>query len=188
MYSGELVILRLLDKTYIDSMTAQMREYNSLKSVGRVFPISRSIEENFVEHTLNQYKKGSGYYFAMVNKNTDELLGTCSLDNIDPKDRRGVLGILIFQAKNQNMGYGTDAMKLLLWFGFTALNLHRIELTVFDFNEIAIHVYEKVGFTKVGRKREAYFVDGVYNDVLVMDILEGEYYSNHPRGSKPPWE
>jgi len=66
-------------------------------------------------------------------------------------------------------------MECLLKFGFNILNLHRIELWVMEYNERAIHVYLKVGFKEVGRKREAHYLQGVYHNIVVMDILEEEF-------------
>ncbi|MHA1293718.1 MAG: GNAT family N-acetyltransferase, partial [Promethearchaeota archaeon] len=72
-------------------------------------------------------------------------------------------------------GYGTDCLKILLSFGFEILNLHSIYLRVFDFNERAIKVYLKIGFKKAGVLREAYFIEGKYHDVILMDILANQF-------------
>ena len=63
----------------------------------------------------------------------------------------------------------------MLLIGFDVLNLHRIELHVYEFLERAIHVYEKLGFKKSGVRREASYIAGEYRNDLVMDILEKEY-------------
>ena len=71
-------------------------------------------------------------------------------------------------------GYGTDAMRVLCRFGFEIMNLHRIQLDVYGNNHRAIHVYEKVGFTREVTKRQALYKFGRYHDVHVMGLLEGE--------------
>ena len=44
-----------------------------------------------------------------------------------------------------------------------------------EYNERAIHVYEKLGFKEVGRKREAHYLQGKYHNIVVMDILKREF-------------
>ncbi|MHA1355432.1 MAG: GNAT family N-acetyltransferase, partial [Candidatus Heimdallarchaeota archaeon] len=85
------------------------------------------------------------------------------------------LGIAIHAEKNWGKGYGTDTMRVLLKFGFDYLNMNRIELRVFEFNERGIKTYEKVGFTQVGRKRQGHYKNGSYYDVILMDILKEEW-------------
>ncbi|MEN6401563.1 MAG: GNAT family protein, partial [Armatimonadia bacterium] len=79
-----------------------------------------------------------------------------------------------------NGGYGTDAMLTLCGFGFNQCNLHRIQLDVFAENARAIRCYEKVGFVHEGRRREAIFRHGRYQDLIVMGLLAEEYREKWP--------
>ncbi|HIC94568.1 MAG TPA: N-acetyltransferase, partial [Anaerolineae bacterium] len=63
----------------------------------------------------------------------------------------------------------------LLGFAFREMNLHRVYLSVHDYNERAIRCYEKCGFRHEGRLREALFRDGRYHDELMMGILREEF-------------
>ncbi|WP_371413714.1 GNAT family N-acetyltransferase [Virgibacillus sp. Bac330] len=60
-------------------------------------------------------------------------------------------------------------------YGFEQLNLHRIELEVFDFNTRARKSYEKLGFKQEGIRREVLFYDGEYHHAIMMSILKDEY-------------
>jgi len=90
-------------------------------------------------------------------------------------NRGASLSVSIHNPENQNKGYGTDATRCILKFGFNVLNLHRVELHVYEFTANAVHVYEKLGFKKVGVRREASYIIGKYRNDLVMDILEEEF-------------
>lgn len=104
-------------------------------------------------------------------------IGNCSLSTLDPANRDAQLGILIGESAYRNGGYGTDAMRLLCRLGFEQMNLERIELTVYGDNARAIRVYEKVGFQHEARRRQAHFVDGRYEDVLIMGLVRGDLAS-----------
>jgi RimJ/RimL family protein N-acetyltransferase len=74
-----------------------------------------------------------------------------------------------------NQGYGTEAMRLMINYGFHTLNLHRIWLRVFEQNKRGIRAYEKAGFVHEGKYRQAEYQHGKYQDVLLMSILNDEW-------------
>jgi len=74
-----------------------------------------------------------------------------------------------------SQGHGTDAVRLLLRYGFNELNLNRICLHVYSFNTRAIRCYEKAGFVLEGRLRQDVFHHGEYADALVMSVLRSEW-------------
>ncbi len=79
------------------------------------------------------------------------------------------------EVSSRGQGYGTEAVELLLDFGFRDLNLHRIYLHVFSHNAAAIRVYEKSGFVREGLLRQTAYIDGEYRDVILMGIIREEY-------------
>jgi RimJ/RimL family protein N-acetyltransferase len=102
-------------------------------------------------------------------------IGSCGFHAIDWRNRVGELGILIGAKDYWGQGYGTDATRTLVRWGFGTLNLNRIFLKVFADNARAIRCYEKVGFQLEGRLRQDNFDNGAYRDTLVMGILREEY-------------
>jgi len=112
--------------------------------------------------------------FAIRLVENNQLIGSCQLRNIHLLHRNAELQIRIGENINRGKGYGSEALQLLLHFGFTDLNLQRIYLHVFATNEIAIKAYQKVGFIHEGLLRKAAFVDGEYVDILVMSVLQNE--------------
>ena len=74
-----------------------------------------------------------------------------------------------------NQGYGTETMRLLLRHAFQTLNLRRVFLRVNSDNLYAIRTYEKVGFMHEGRLRQAVYIDGEYDDLLMMSVLRTEW-------------
>ena len=91
-----------------------------------------------------------------------------------------MLGIFIGNKDYWGHGYGSDAVRLMLEYGFGQLNLHRVYLYVFAYNKRAIRAYEKCGLKHEGALREAGYKNGRYFDILVMGILENEWREGHP--------
>ena len=111
--------------------------------------------------------------YFLIETLAGEPVGACSLDGITPRARTASLGIWIDEG-HWNEGLGSDAVRTLCRFGFREMNLYRIQLHVYDFNERGIRAYEKVGFREEGRLRGHQFADGSHIDVFVMGLLADE--------------
>ena len=59
-------------------------------------------------------------------------------------------------------GYGSDALKLLIKFIFEEVNMNKIKLKVFSFNNRAIACYKKVGFKEEGILKKELYRSGKY--------------------------
>jgi RimJ/RimL family protein N-acetyltransferase len=112
---------------------------------------------------------------AIVDKASNQHIGNIKLGPINWVHRRSPLGILIGDKEFWGKGAGSEAMRLMVEYGFRRLNLHRINLAVFAENEAAVRVYEKVGFKVEGRFRDDMFQDGRYKDRLWMGLLCSEF-------------
>lgn len=113
--------------------------------------------------------------FAIVALEGDALLGSISIHNIDHLNRNAFIGICIGGEEQRGRGYGAEAIRLILNYGFKTLNLHSINLTVHDDNAQGIACYKKAGFREVGRLPQVLFIDGRYVDKIYMSILESEF-------------
>ncbi len=127
------------------------------------------------EESYRRFQKDNRFPFSIFTLADDRLVGQCTLFRTDVRNRYGTIGIVIPAPRNRQRGYGTDALRILVNYGFKELNLHRLEIEVFAFNESAIRVYEKVGFKREVVKRQAVYRDGQYSDSLIMSILRQEW-------------
>ena len=88
--------------------------------------------------------------------------------------RNSTIGIDII-AQYQRQGYGSEAIEWVLNWGFKMAGLHRIEIGCFSYNRGALKLYEKLGFTLEGRKRESIWFDGAWHDTILLSMLEDEW-------------
>lgn len=115
--------------------------------------------------------------YSMVLHDGDVLLGSISLHDIHPLNRNAFIGIFIGEARHRNKGYGAEAIRLLLKYGFQTMNLNNIMLSVHEENHAGIACYKKVGFREAGRRRQWVYKNGKYLDVIYMDMLASEFDS-----------
>lgn len=145
----------------------------SLVGLSTVYkPVSDLEQERWFETYISA---GNSYFFA-IKKRNGAIIGTCQLTNVDPVARHAELRIRIGDSSNRGKGYGYRAVCSLLRYAFHTINLHRVWLSVFDFNERAAALYKKVGFQHEGTLRQAFFYNGAYHDVHIMGILSTEFF------------
>jgi RimJ/RimL family protein N-acetyltransferase len=110
--------------------------------------------------------------FSIVTNQEQQLIGSCSLRNINSHHKNAELQIRIGDFDYHNRGYGSDAIKLLVQYGFSKLNLHRIYLYVFADNLKAIKAYKKCNFRIEGELEEAACINGKFINLILMAIIK----------------
>lgn len=112
------------------------------------------------------------FFFMMRANQNDHTIGFIGLDGIRWNHGDAFAGIGIGERECRGKGFGTDAMRVLLKYVFTELNLHRVSLNVFEYNPMAIRSYEKAGFEVEGKQREYLNREGRRWDMVFMGILK----------------
>jgi [ribosomal protein S5]-alanine N-acetyltransferase len=112
--------------------------------------------------------------WIIADQSTDTCLGHVGLYNIDNRIRKAEFAILIGDKASWGKGLGKRVSQAVIHYGFSQLNLHRIQLEVLANNQRAIELYEKLGFKHEGLQRDAQYRSGQYLDVINMAILERE--------------
>ncbi len=130
MFDGELVSLHGAELNDLDAIIEHWNDLKLRSFLYYILPNSREEEKEWIRSTWQSRKEGTAFTFTIENKQTKKFLGICCLTGLNYINRKAKLGIAIHAEKNWGKGYGTDAMKVLLKFGFDYLNLHRIELRV----------------------------------------------------------
>jgi RimJ/RimL family protein N-acetyltransferase len=167
--------LHLLAQWWNDpGVAAFQRGYTQPKTVESIAEMVRLWSRN----------DGADCGLSVVKRKGGELIGHVALFGATPKDRSATFAIVI-GPDHQNRGYGTEAARLMLGYGFTELGLHRIELNVYSFNARAIAAYAKAGFVAEGRRRESVWRSGAWHDDLTMGILQHEWLQQQD-GSRVP--
>lgn len=140
-------------------------------------PVRQWSQKKYKEWLEKDLEKepGDAFLFLIRILEQDEPIGFVELDSIQWNHGDAWVGIGIGSREYWNKGYGSDAMEVLLRYAFEELNLQRISLTVFDYNQRAIRSYEKVGFVLEGRTRQFLKREGRRWDMLFMGLLRAEW-------------
>jgi RimJ/RimL family protein N-acetyltransferase len=168
------LLLRPGERDDLATFVRWMNDARVQETLGARGPLGLLGEERWFEELQGELGK-TRWHFVVCLRADERPIGFCGLDGLDATNGSAELGIGIGEPSEWDKGYGTEAMAILLDFGFGELRLHRIRLHVFAGNDRAIHVYEKVGFVHEGTEREAYYHHGGYRDLHLMGILRSEW-------------
>ena len=170
MIRGEKFVLRALEEQDVERLRGWRNHPELFGSHFSSFPVSEIAQKRWYEA---RGADPSNVIFIIDNEERIPV-GYTILKDLDHKNRHAEIGLHL-DPDFQGQGYGKDAFKTLIRFCFHELNLHRVFLQVFAFNERAFHMYEKLGFREEGRLREAFFTQNRYHDIIVMSLLESEF-------------
>jgi RimJ/RimL family protein N-acetyltransferase len=172
---GDRIVLReyqLSDLNFIRQWVNDPELTNTL-SDNFLFPHSKYETESFLNMMVEG--KSSSKSFVIAVKESQEYIGQIDLYKIDWKNRFAFLAVVIGRKEYLGKGYGSEAIRTIQKFAFEELNLNRIELEVYEYNERAYKCYLKCGFSEEGRYRKKIYRKGKYLDAICMSILRSEY-------------
>ena len=173
MIGGKLVNLRAREMSDRDRMARWVNDREVTRYLGARYPWSLEAEEAFLRNSTSKPMAFGDVSFAIETKD-GEHIGSAGLHRASPENRDAELGIMIGEKAYWSKGYGSDAVAAVVRFAFEEMNLHRVELHVYDFNLRGQAAYRKCGFIEEGRMRDAHFAEGRFHDVVVMAVLRDE--------------
>lgn len=157
--------LKAFERWYADPDVARLTRYQD-------GPMRRDeIERFFAARVVGQ----DSLALAVHVKSSGRLVGTCAFSQLDGENGSALYHITIGEKDVWGRGYGTEATRLMLDHAFQTLGLHRVALSVFEFNTRAIRSYRRCGFQQEGRAREAIWREGRWWDEISMSVLEPDW-------------
>lgn len=125
-----------------------------------------SIRKGFIEREL--------FEWGIATRDTDEVVGTCTLYNLEETHRRADLGFALRRA-SWGQGFASEAIGLAIGFAFETLHLHRLEADADPDNARSILALERQGFRREGYLRERWHHLGELRDAVFLGLLRHEW-------------
>jgi diamine N-acetyltransferase len=171
MLRGEKVNLRPVEREDLKRLQEIERDVELVTlASGAWYPMPlAAMEKEFDKHLEEEERS----WFAI--EADGKLIGSIGLHHRSRRDSTAALGIGIHDREYVGKGYGRDAIRLMLDWGFRNQNYRRIWLDALASNERAIRAYRACGFVEEGRLRQHYYCDGAYHDAVVMGLLRSEW-------------
>lgn len=167
---GEHIYLRALESKDLDFLYQLENNPDIWEVSGTTTPYSKHVLQQYLENAHRDIYDVKQLRLCISTLN-DKVIGLIDLFDFDPKNHRAGIGIVIVESKDRNKGVGAEAIFLLCNYAFSVLDLRQLYANVTDDNLASIHLFEKIGFERVGVKKDWIFFNGTYkNEILYQKI------------------
>lgn len=170
LLSNNNILLRALEPADLDILYKWEND-TSLWSVGTtIAPFSRKQLWDYIENYDNDIYSARQLRLMIVDKPTGTPVGTIDICDFDPANGRMGIGILVDPA-HCHCGYGSGALRLVMEYAHSMLNLHQLYAYIPAHNRHSIGLFKKCGFQSSGRLRSWLRQNGTYSDVFIVQHL-----------------
>jgi RimJ/RimL family protein N-acetyltransferase len=160
----------------IESRWTHDSDFMRMMDVVPARPLSAAMVKKQYEKLEKQMEEDKNfYYFTIRARDDDHLIGRAIIHWIEWSNGNGHLRLGIGAAEDRCKGYGTQALRMLLRFAFAELNLFRVTASVPEYNEAAVALLKKSGFTQEVCRRKSLERDGRRWDLCVFGLLRDEW-------------
>lgn len=166
MIAGEHVILRAFERDDAERCYRWMNDPNIVRTLKSRYPIAFQNEMEWLERAI--HSSATERHFAIERKDDRTHIGNASIHDIDWVSHTAWFGMFIGEPAAWNRGFGGDAMQTLVRFAFDEMNLVKLRINVFDYNDRAKHVLEAQGFVQEGKLVRDFYRDGGYHDIVIL--------------------
>lgn len=168
---GEDIYIRALETKDLDFLYELENDTAIWEVSNTITPYSKKVLKLYLENAHRDIYEAKQLRLCICTKEHD-LIGLIDLFDFDPKNHRAGLGLVINSTKNRNKGLGAQAIALLCNYAFSSLQLRQLYANILEGNEASKHLFEKMGFKKIGVKKDWIFFNGAYkNEVLYQKII-----------------
>jgi RimJ/RimL family protein N-acetyltransferase len=171
---GERVALGPLRRDLIPHYQRWRNDFYVQRTFGNV-PKPVTLEE--YTRWFDKSATPDSHWFTIYEKSTMRPIGTTDIFDVNFRWRTAQFGMQIGEADARGKGYGSEVVRLMLDYAFTALGLNNVMLAVAEYNLAGRRAYEKAGFREIGRRRQADIMGGIVYDEIYMDCIASEFES-----------
>ncbi|MDT0687286.1 GNAT family N-acetyltransferase [Autumnicola psychrophila] len=167
---GDKVYLRALEPEDLDFVHQLENTEDFWEISATQVPYSRFMIKKYLENAhrdIYDYRQLRLVICTIQHK----AIGLIDIFDLEPKDRRAAIGILISEATDRGKGYGAESLSLICNYCFKHLALHQVYANVTDGNLASLKLFEKKGFRKVGVKKEWNFLNGSFKDEILYQLI-----------------
>ena len=167
---GEKIYLRALEPEDLDFVHQIENQEDLWELSATQTPYSRFLIKKYLQNSHRDVYEVKQLRLV-ISDYDQKTLGLIDVFDLEPKDRRAALGIVIADPADRSKGYGAESLSLICKYCFTHLALHQVYANVAANNSGSIKLFEKQGFEKIGVKKEWNLVNGIYQDEILYQLI-----------------
>ena len=170
---GKKIHLRALEPEDIDFLYGIENNESFWEVSSTQTPFSRFILEQYIASAHRDIYEVKQLRLIIAENTTHNRVGMIDLFDFIPQHKRAGIGILIIE-NEQRKGYASEALQLLIDYGFSQLNLHQLFANITSDNTKSLTLFKRHHFVKVGTKKEWILSKGVYKDEVLFQLINDQ--------------
>jgi diamine N-acetyltransferase len=168
---GNLIYLRALEPEDLEFLYAVENNEDIWEVSNTQTPYSKFLIKQYLENAHQEIYEAKQLRLAICKKDTFKAIGLIDLFDYDPRNRRAGVGIIIQENDNRNIGIGEESLSILINYSFKKLNLHQLYANIGNNNVPSLKLFTKLGFEKIGNKKDWNFIEGKYYDETLYQLI-----------------
>lgn len=168
---GKNIYLRALEPEDLEFVHAVENDESVWEISNTQTPYSKFLIKQYLEHAQKDIFEVKQLRLVISSYN-ETPIGLIDLFDFDFKNSRAGVGILIKDENNREKGYGSEALQLLIKYGFTHLGLHQLYCNISEENETSIKLFKNQGFKEVGLKKEWNYINGSFKNEYLFQLIK----------------
>ncbi|WP_339710137.1 GNAT family protein [uncultured Kriegella sp.] len=169
--TGKTIYLRALEPNDLEFLYFLENTTDLWEISGTTTPYSKYILEQYLENAHRDIYDVKQLRLCICAVEDDKPIGFIDLFDFDPKNHRAGVGLVILKNEERNKGIGTESVSLVCDYVFNVLGLRQLFANVLEDNLASVSLFEKLGFEKVGLKRDWVFSKGSYKNEILYQKL-----------------
>jgi len=167
---GEHIYLRALGPEDLEFIHGIENDESLWELSNTITPYSKFLIKQYLEHSHKDIFEVKQLRLVISNYK-NKPLGMIDLFDFDFKNSRAGVGILVKESKDRKLGYGREALQLLIKYSFSHLGLHQLYCNISEDNDASIKLFSSQGFKKIGLKKDWNYIGGSYKNEFLFQLL-----------------
>lgn len=167
---GDKVILRALEPNDLEVLYQTENKTDLWYVSDTVTPFSKHILKQYIDESHRDIYDAKQLRLAICLPD-NAVIGFIDLFDFNPQHRRAGIGLVIVNELNRRKGYAKDALKVLINYSFSFLQLHQLYCDITEDNNDSLNLFKSVGFNEIGSKKDWVYTNGTYKSVLMFQII-----------------
>ncbi len=167
---GKNIYLRALEPEDLEFIHTIENDESLWELSNTIMPYSKFLIKQYLEHSHKDIFEVKQLRLVISNY-CDKPIGMIDLFDFDFKNSRAGVGILVRDIIDRQLGYGSEALQLLINYSFTHLGLHQLYCNISEENQASIKLFTSQGFQKIGLKKDWNYVNGDFKNEYLFQLL-----------------
>jgi diamine N-acetyltransferase len=172
---GDNIYIRALEPNDLEFVYGLENDQSIWEVSNTHTPYSRFLVKQYLENAHQDIYEAKQLRLAICQDQDFPALGLIDLFDFDPKNNRAGVGIVIQDNENRKLNIGSEALELLIEYAFYNLNLHQLYANIGTENEASKALFAKFGFEMIGVKKDWTFVNGIYKDEAIFQLINTKF-------------